>query len=257
MVTSRPSGCAPDNITVDQLRGIYLCNQPGGQPLFTNWSQVGATTSPSCATCLRPDRTLSFFETKLLGLSSSQRACSTTPHVPRGPRGCRSTTPQESRPRTSPRRSMPTASRRGRTEERREPRSANGAARLAERRGAQRPRRSATIRSSAPATCTTWPRRRRRGSTMPFSSWVCGRPALVATATSVRRTRTLPLTSRTTGRASLARLRGIGTPPTAVAGRTRRRSDHPFRTHPQPDHRGPGFGRAPRVRGGLRVRTGS
>jgi phosphate transport system substrate-binding protein len=81
-----PAGCAPSNLTQDQLKGIYLCTEPGGVPLFTNWNQVGGDN----ATINRylpqlGSGTLSFFETKVLGLSSSQQgvlddsACATKP----------------------------------------------------------------------------------------------------------------------------------------------------------------------------------
>ena len=71
--TGKP-GCAPGNLTVDQLRGIYLCTQPGGVPLFTNWNQVGGDSGvihrylPQTGSGSN-----SFFETKILGLSSAQQ----------------------------------------------------------------------------------------------------------------------------------------------------------------------------------------
>jgi phosphate transport system substrate-binding protein len=80
------SGCAGGNLTVDQLRGIYNCTQPGGQPLYTNWSQVGG--DPGTIIRYLPQTgsgTLSFFETKILGLSSAQQgvlddsSCATHP----------------------------------------------------------------------------------------------------------------------------------------------------------------------------------
>ena len=83
--TGKP-GCAPGNLTIDQLRGIYLCTQPGGQPLFTNWNQVGGDNGvihrylPQLGS-----GTLSFFQTKILGESSAQQnvldssSCATPP----------------------------------------------------------------------------------------------------------------------------------------------------------------------------------
>jgi ABC-type phosphate transport system substrate-binding protein len=67
-------GHAPANLTQDQLKGIYLCDQPGGLPRFTNWNQVGGTAG----TIIRylpqiGSGTLSFFETRILGLTSAQQ----------------------------------------------------------------------------------------------------------------------------------------------------------------------------------------
>jgi phosphate transport system substrate-binding protein len=64
---------APASLTQSQLQGIYLCTN-SGKPQFTNWAQVGG----SSATIIRylpqvGSGTLSFFETKILGLSSSQQ----------------------------------------------------------------------------------------------------------------------------------------------------------------------------------------
>ncbi len=78
-------GVAPTNLTLAQLRGIYLCDQPGGNPLFTNWNQVGGSNAPIERWLPQlGSGTLSFFETKVLGLSSAQQgvlddsACSAT-----------------------------------------------------------------------------------------------------------------------------------------------------------------------------------
>ncbi len=79
-------GCAPENLSQAQLQGIYICDQPGGLPKFTNWAQVGGDN----ATIRRylpqlGSGTLSFFETKVLGLTSAQQAvvddanCATKP----------------------------------------------------------------------------------------------------------------------------------------------------------------------------------
>jgi phosphate transport system substrate-binding protein len=62
-----------NSLTQSQLQGIYLCTN-SGKPRFTNWSQVGG----SSATIIRylpqtGSGTLSFFETKILGLSTSQQ----------------------------------------------------------------------------------------------------------------------------------------------------------------------------------------
>lgn len=69
-----PTGCAPSNLSQDQLKGIYLCDQPGGLPRFTNWSQVGGDNEPIVRYLPQTGSgTLSFFETKILGLVSSQQ----------------------------------------------------------------------------------------------------------------------------------------------------------------------------------------
>jgi phosphate transport system substrate-binding protein len=67
-------GHAPANLTQDQLKGIYLCDQPGGKPRFTNWNQVGG----AAGTIIRylpqtGSGTLSFFETRILGLTAAQQ----------------------------------------------------------------------------------------------------------------------------------------------------------------------------------------
>jgi phosphate transport system substrate-binding protein len=79
-------GNSPSNLTQDQLKGIYLCDQPGGLPRFTNWNQVGGTNHsihrylPQLGS-----GTLSFFETRILGLTSAQQgvlddsSCATAP----------------------------------------------------------------------------------------------------------------------------------------------------------------------------------
>jgi phosphate transport system substrate-binding protein len=66
-------GTAPTNLTLAQIRGIYLCDQPGGNPLYTNWNQVGGANAPIERYLPQAGSgTLSFFETKILGLSSAQ-----------------------------------------------------------------------------------------------------------------------------------------------------------------------------------------
>jgi len=81
-----PAGCAPANLSQNQLKGIYLCDNPGGLPDFTNWAQVGGDNEP--ITRYLPQAgsgTLSFFETRILGLTSAQQgvlddtACATPP----------------------------------------------------------------------------------------------------------------------------------------------------------------------------------
>jgi len=67
-------GCAPASLTQDQLKGIYLCDQPGGKPKYTNWKQVGGDNAPIVRYFTQlTSGTGSFFETKILGLSSSQQ----------------------------------------------------------------------------------------------------------------------------------------------------------------------------------------
>jgi phosphate transport system substrate-binding protein len=79
-------GSAPANLTQDQLKGIYLCTEPGGLPKFTNWNQVGGTANPIIRYLPQVGSgTLSFFETKVLGLTSAQQgvldgsSCATAP----------------------------------------------------------------------------------------------------------------------------------------------------------------------------------
>jgi phosphate transport system substrate-binding protein len=79
-------GCAPGNLTVDQIRGIYNCTEPGGLPLYTDWSQVGGDAGAIKRFLPQTGSgTLSFFETKILGLSSAQQgvldssSCATPP----------------------------------------------------------------------------------------------------------------------------------------------------------------------------------
>ncbi|MEJ7583542.1 MAG: substrate-binding domain-containing protein [Acidimicrobiales bacterium] len=81
-----PAGCAPTNLSTTQLRGIYNCDQPGGLPKFTNWSQVGGDNEPIRRYLPQAGSgTLSFFETRILGLTSAQQgvlddtACTTRP----------------------------------------------------------------------------------------------------------------------------------------------------------------------------------
>jgi ABC-type phosphate transport system substrate-binding protein len=69
-----PLGCAPQTLTQDQLKGIYLCDQPGGVPKYTNWAQVGGDSGKIIRFFTQlSSGTGSFFETKILGLSSSQQ----------------------------------------------------------------------------------------------------------------------------------------------------------------------------------------
>ena len=70
-------GCAKANLTLQQIRDIYLCTEPAGPknvPKVTDWSQVGG--DPGAIKRFIPQSgsgTLSFFETKILGLTSSQQ----------------------------------------------------------------------------------------------------------------------------------------------------------------------------------------
>jgi phosphate transport system substrate-binding protein len=65
---------APANLTLAQIRGIYLCDQPGGNPLYTNWNQLGGANAPIIRYLAQAGSgTQSFFETKILGLSSAQQ----------------------------------------------------------------------------------------------------------------------------------------------------------------------------------------
>jgi phosphate transport system substrate-binding protein len=66
-------GHQPITLTQAQLQGIYLCTN-GGNPTITNWSQVGGT--PGGIVRYLPQTgsgTLSFFETRILGLTSAQQ----------------------------------------------------------------------------------------------------------------------------------------------------------------------------------------
>ena len=81
-----PAGCAPANLSQSQLQGIYLCDQPGFLPKFTNWAQVGGDNEPIRRYLPQTGSgTLSFFETKVLGLVSAQQgvlddtSCATRP----------------------------------------------------------------------------------------------------------------------------------------------------------------------------------
>jgi len=68
------NGAAPATLTLAQIRGIYLCDQPGGNPLFTNWNQVGGANAPIIRYLAQAGSgTHSFFETKILGLSAAQQ----------------------------------------------------------------------------------------------------------------------------------------------------------------------------------------
>jgi phosphate transport system substrate-binding protein len=64
---------APVSLTPAQLQGIYLCTS-NGAPTITNWQQVGGKNA-AIVRYLPPSGsdTLSFFETKLLGLSTTQQ----------------------------------------------------------------------------------------------------------------------------------------------------------------------------------------
>jgi phosphate transport system substrate-binding protein len=80
-----PSGCAPLNLTQDQLKGIYLCTN-NGNPTITNWNQVGGDNAGIIRYLPQTGSgTLSFFETRILGLTSAQQgvldgsACNTPP----------------------------------------------------------------------------------------------------------------------------------------------------------------------------------
>jgi len=79
-------GDAPPNLTQAQLRGIYVCDQPGGLPRFTNWKQVGGGDRVIARYLPQSGSgTLSFFETKILGLSAADQGvaddtnCATRP----------------------------------------------------------------------------------------------------------------------------------------------------------------------------------
>ena len=69
-----PAGCAPKTLTQDQIKGIYLCTEGGNTPLYTDWSQVGGDAGAIHRYLPQAGSgTLSFFETKILGLSSAQQ----------------------------------------------------------------------------------------------------------------------------------------------------------------------------------------
>jgi phosphate transport system substrate-binding protein len=74
-----PAGCAPITLTQAQIQGIYLCTLPGGAaagnvPSITNWNQVGGDNEPIARYLPQlGSGTLSFFETKILGLTSAQQ----------------------------------------------------------------------------------------------------------------------------------------------------------------------------------------
>jgi phosphate transport system substrate-binding protein len=84
-----PAGCAPVNLTQDQLKGIYQCTVVNGakkDPLFTNWNQVGGDNEPIVRYLPQAGSgTLSFFETRILGLTAAQQgvlddtACNVAP----------------------------------------------------------------------------------------------------------------------------------------------------------------------------------
>ena len=98
-------GVAPATLTLAQIRGIYLCDQPGGNPLFTNWNQVGGLNAPIKRFLPQTGSgTLSFFESKVLGLSSAQQgvlddsACTGNPLPPRVQENQGSAVPAVDRP---------------------------------------------------------------------------------------------------------------------------------------------------------------
>lgn len=71
--TGFSGGHQPLTLTQSQLQGIYLCTN-GGNPTITDWSQVGG--SPGAIVRYLPQvnsGTLSFFETRDLGLSAAQQ----------------------------------------------------------------------------------------------------------------------------------------------------------------------------------------
>jgi phosphate transport system substrate-binding protein len=72
-----PSGCSPQTLTQNQLKGIYICSATTGVPSITNWNQVGGDNQPIVRYLPQVGSgTLSFFETKVLGLSSAQQGVS-------------------------------------------------------------------------------------------------------------------------------------------------------------------------------------
>jgi len=80
-----PGGHQPLNLTQNQLQGIYLCTNAGA-PTFTDWSQVGGSAGSIVRYLPQTGSgTLSFFETRILGLSSAQQgvlddaSCNTKP----------------------------------------------------------------------------------------------------------------------------------------------------------------------------------
>ncbi len=78
-------GHQPITLTQSQLQGIYLCTN-GGNPTITNWNQVGGSSGAIIRYLPQTGSgTLSFFETRILGLSSAQQgvlddsSCNTKP----------------------------------------------------------------------------------------------------------------------------------------------------------------------------------
>jgi phosphate transport system substrate-binding protein len=66
-------GHQPLSLTQNQLQGIYLCTN-AGNPQFTDWSQVGGSAGAIVRYLPQTGSgTLSFFETRILGLSSAQQ----------------------------------------------------------------------------------------------------------------------------------------------------------------------------------------
>jgi phosphate transport system substrate-binding protein len=78
-------GSAPATLTQAQLQGIFLCTS-AGNPTITNWNQVGGANAPIIRYLPQTGSgTLSFFETRILGLTSAQQgvldgtSCNTAP----------------------------------------------------------------------------------------------------------------------------------------------------------------------------------
>jgi phosphate transport system substrate-binding protein len=77
-----PVGCAPLNLTQQQIKDIYNCDPSTGQPAITNWSQVGGDNSPIIRYAAQPGSgTRSFFDSKILGGGSSDDPDCTTRSV--------------------------------------------------------------------------------------------------------------------------------------------------------------------------------
>jgi len=73
---------APQTLTIAQITGIYTCHTSGaliGQPIYSNWNQVGGTTAPIIKYVPQTGSgTLSFFQTKLLGGATADAGCNAT-----------------------------------------------------------------------------------------------------------------------------------------------------------------------------------
>lgn len=75
-----PVGCAPKNLTQQNLIDIYSCPTPGSNPVVSNWSAVaGDAGAIARYTPQTGSGTRSFFESRLLGGQSSNDADCTTP----------------------------------------------------------------------------------------------------------------------------------------------------------------------------------